>query len=71
MGPQNHRGDRHVWAVTFEQAIGIGATTRTTAWSDLAGNARQLASIEWSVNYTATYQSEAGTLLGEVTIAGN
>jgi hypothetical protein len=71
MGPQNQSGDRHVWAVTFEQAVGIGATTRATAWSDLSTNARLLASIEWSANYTARYGSAAGTMFGEVTVTGN
>ena len=71
MGPQNQPGDRHVWAVTFEQAVGIGATTRATAWTDLQTNARQLVSIDWSVNYTATYRSAAGTMFGDVNITGS
>jgi hypothetical protein len=66
MGPLNQPGDRHVWAVTFEQAVGIGASAPATAWADLQTNARQLASIEWSANYTATYRSPAGTMFGNV-----
>jgi hypothetical protein len=67
----NLPGDRHVWNVTFEQAVGIGYTSLATAWTTLQTNARQLATLQYSVSYTATYRSPAGTMFGQVEVTPN